>query len=545
MSMNSLRSRCRDVSSVLVASPRCRCGAACRASTGLAQDPVPDLRAAAGAAGGAQARTRRRPPPRVRHREGDSRRSASARGRRTRTSGSARSRRSSPSSRRRPRRRGRRSADRRTTSALAIAGASLAYAVEQDPKYLTDRQGVDARGHRLRALGLHVQQAQHRPRGGPSALRDRLGVRPAVRRVDARRARAHPARRSSATPRSCTTRSRPKPGRRFNFTQNHDFIPTAGLAVAALALMGESPDAPKWAALARAHHHRAGQLLSPDGYYYEGMEYWIFSTPWLVHFLDAWEHSTGESLWERGQFRNWKHLVAHIVLPDGQTVFDFGDIWQGPLTRAKQGEDYAREYPGGHAARATSTCSTAWPRGSRTRRRRPSPTALRGVRPHQPRGVLDAAVARSRAGRRAHEPTSRSPITSRTRAWCSTGPRGTPTPPPSPSRPARRKGIASTALLAQVPEWRLSSGHAHPDAGSFIIWAAGPVPDGRHRLRRPAAGAAPQHDHRRRPRAGRRGRARRVARRSDQAALDAIRITRLRWREPRRPNRGRGGRRVS
>ena len=73
----------------------------------------------------------------------------------------------------------------------------------------------------------------------------------------------------------------------------------AGLAVAALALMGESADAPKWAALARAHHHRAGQLLSPDGYYYESMEYWIFSAPWLVHFLDAWEHATGESLWDR------------------------------------------------------------------------------------------------------------------------------------------------------------------------------------------------------------------------------------------------------
>jgi hypothetical protein len=35
------------------------------------------------------------------------------------------------------------------------------------------------------------------------------------------------------------------------------------------------------------------------------------------------------------------------MLPDGQTVFDFGDIWQGPLTRARQGDDYAREYPTG------------------------------------------------------------------------------------------------------------------------------------------------------------------------------------------------------
>jgi len=70
-----------------------------------------------------------------------------------------------------------------------------------------------------------------------------------------------------------------KPKRTLRFTQNHDFIPTAGLAVTALALMGESKDAERWASLARAHHHRTGQLLSPDGYYYEGMEYWIFSTP--------------------------------------------------------------------------------------------------------------------------------------------------------------------------------------------------------------------------------------------------------------------------
>ena len=65
---------------------------------------------------------------------------------------------------------------------------------------------------------------------------------------------------------------------------------------------------------------RAGQLLSPDGYYYEGFEYWIFSTPWLVHFLDAWEHSTGESLWNRDVFRNWKTYLAHTLLPDGQNV---------------------------------------------------------------------------------------------------------------------------------------------------------------------------------------------------------------------------------
>ena len=132
--------------------------------------------------------------------------------------------------------------------------------------------------------------------------------------------------------------------------------------VTALALMGESKDAERWAALARAHHHRAGQLLSPDGYYYEGMEYWIFSTPWLVHFLDAWEHSTGESLWERDVFRNWKTYLAHTLLPDGQTVVDFGDIWEGALTRARPARITSARIPAARC-RVTTTSCTAWPRG--------------------------------------------------------------------------------------------------------------------------------------------------------------------------------------
>jgi hypothetical protein len=35
------------------------------------------------------------------------------------------------------------------------------------------------------------------------------------------------------------------------------------------------------------------------------------------------------------------------------------------------------------------------------------------------------------------------------------------------------EGHRVAALLPRIPEWRLSSGHAHPDANSFIIWANG------------------------------------------------------------------------
>jgi hypothetical protein len=263
----------------------------------------------------------------------------------------------------------------------------------------------------------------------------------------------------------------PAPGKTMKFTQNHDSIPTSGLAVTALALMGESKDAERWAALARAHHHRAGQLLSPDGYYYEGMEYWIFSTPWLVHFLDAWEHATGESLWDRGVFRNWKTYLAHSLLPDGQNVFDFGDIWEGPLTRAKEGADYERAFPNGtlqsnfnvmyrvaarfkdpeaqaiaqrYADFGHSNLEEFWSLLWRDPALKPAPMSAfplqhhfkdMGVYFHRTSWEKDALAFAFKAG------------------------------PP--------EGHRTTALLPKLPEWSLDSGHAHPDAGSFIIWANG------------------------------------------------------------------------
>ena len=266
----------------------------------------------------------------------------------------------------------------------------------------------------------------------------------------------------------------PSPKRtRFEFTQNHNFIPTAGLGVAALALLGESPEAERWAAAAYAHHHRANQLLSPDGYYFEGIEYWIFSAPWLVHFADAWEHATGESLWELGPYRHWKLYVAHVLLPNGQDAFDFGDAWEGPLTRERRGEEIARLYPGG----------TLQSNANLLYRRRRAPARPRDagggrplprVRPHEPRGALDAAVAgrkpRGRAYRRSlplrHRFQDSGVVFFRTSwekdalAFALQG-------------RARPRATARRGCSRAVPEWRQSTGHSHPDAGSFIVWAGG------------------------------------------------------------------------
>ena len=265
---------------------------------------------------------------------------------------------------------------------------------------------------------------------------------------------------------------RPGGGQRgFSFTQNHNFIPTAGLAVTALALMGESADAPKWAALARAHHHRAGQLLSPDGYYYEGMEYWIFSAPWLVHFLDAWEHSTGESLWSSAQINHWKYYLAHVLLPDGQNVFDFGDIWEGPLTRARGGAEYDRIYPGGTLQ---SNFNALYRVAARLQDREAQAVAARyasfkhsNLEEYMTLLWRDPQLRRRRWRRFRWSTTSTdSGVVFARTSWESDATAfAFKAGPPEGHRVAR--------LLPKIPEWKLSSGHAHPDANSFIIWARG------------------------------------------------------------------------
>jgi hypothetical protein len=352
--------------------------------------------------------------------------------------------------------------------AFAIAGVSLAYAVERKPEYLAaakrwmlaaidyepwgytfNKPNVDlAAGHLLYAVGW-AYDLLYQDLTPDERLRIRASLERHARLVYEYFAPGGPQ-------------------AHFSFTQNHNFIPTAGLAVAALALMGESPDAARWAALARAHHHRAGQLLSPDGYYYEGMEYWIFSAPWLVHFLEAWEHATGESLWNRDLFRNWKYYLAHVLLPDGQSVFDFGDIWEGPLTRARRGADYARAYPGGTLQ---SNYNVLYAVAARLRDPEAQSVAhryasFRHTNLEEYMTLLwrdDSLNPASTALPLAHHFADSGVVFART-SWDADA-----TAFAFKAGPPEGHRVAS--LLPKIPEWRLSSGHAHPDANSFIIWA--------------------------------------------------------------------------
>ena len=264
---------------------------------------------------------------------------------------------------------------------------------------------------------------------------------------------------------------KPKPGRTFAYSQNHTFIPISGLAAAAYALYDETPEAPAWASLTRAIYDRVLATYSQDGYYYEGFEYWIFSTPWLVHYLDAHLHSTGEDLYDQAGFRLMHQYVAHSMLPDGNYVFDFGDVFEGPLTRAGLGEDYPRTHPEGHFY-------TNYNLLYRLAQRFQSGEAQGVAEWLKQFGQVNAEEFWSLIWYDAKlKPVSierqtpwhyfpdhdvfywRSDWSKNATAFAfKCGP---------------PEGHHTDALLQQFPDWRLSSGHAHPDANSFIIFARG------------------------------------------------------------------------
>src|SRR5436190_6134279 len=354
--------------------------------------------------------------------------------------------------------------------AIAIAEAAFIYKIEGDKKYLdaarkymdaavsydiwgyaSNKPNVDlAAGHLLYGLGWGYDLLYH-------DLTDQERARYREKLIKQARLLAD--------------YFKPKPGKTFAYSQNHTFIPIAGLGVAAYALYDETPEAPEWARLARAIFDRALATYSQDGYYYEGFEYWIFSTPWLVHYMDAQAHATGEDLYDRPGFRLMHEYVAHSMLPSGDYIFDFGDVFEGALTRAHKGDEYPRTHPQGHF---NSNYNLLY----RIAQRFQSGEA-QGVADWLKRcGHVNAEDFWSLVWYDAKLPSV--PI-EKQQAW-----HYFPDHDVFYWRSAWTKDATAFAfkcgppeghhadpLLKQFPDWRLSSGHAHPDANSFIIFARG------------------------------------------------------------------------
>jgi hypothetical protein len=263
----------------------------------------------------------------------------------------------------------------------------------------------------------------------------------------------------------------PRPGRRWAYSQNHTFIPMAGLAVAAYAVYGEVPEAAQWAALSRAIYSRTLATYSKDGYYYEGYEYWIFATPWIIHYLDVARHAAGDDLFDQPGLRLMHLYAAHALLPGGQSVFDFGDVYDGPETRARKGNDYERSHPGGHF-------ETNYNLLYDLARRFQSPD-IEGIADWMKSlGQTSQEEWWTLAWRDPHlasTPIAKFPpyhfFPDHGVAFWRTGWDAQATAVAFKCGPP--EGHADAAYAAAHPDWRLEDGHTHPDVNSFILFAHG------------------------------------------------------------------------
>ncbi|MGH9900881.1 MAG: heparinase II/III domain-containing protein, partial [Pyrinomonadaceae bacterium] len=193
--------------------------------------------------------------------------------------------------------------------------------------------------------------------------------------------------------------------------------------------------------------------------------------PWIVHYLDAHAHATGEDLWDHPGLRQMHKYVAHSTLPSGQYVFDFGDIFEGPLTRAGRGEEHKRTHPGG---RFHTNYNILYRVASRFRDAEAQGVAawLAG---------FNQVNAEDYWSLLWYDPRLPATPMEKQQPWHYFADHGvvywrdgwTPAATAFAFKAGPPEGHHTTALLARFPDWHLSSGHAHPDANSFIIYARG------------------------------------------------------------------------
>jgi hypothetical protein len=181
---------------------------------------------------------------------------------------------------------------------------------------------------------------------------------------------------------------------------------------------------------------------------------------------------TGEDLYKTTTGLKLAHeYVAHATLPGGEFNFDFGDIYSGPITRSRNGDDYERERIDGHFRTNYNILYNLANRYG-------NPDAQGVANWLKSKGQVNAEEFWTFIW---YNPTIKSTSIERQPKWhyfpdhevvyWRSGWDDNATAFAFKAGPP--EGHAAAAKLKLFPDWRLSSGHAHPDAGSFIIWSRG------------------------------------------------------------------------
>lgn len=258
-----------------------------------------------------------------------------------------------------------------------------------------------------------------------------------------------------------------KKGKRYTYSQNHTWIPMAGLAIAAYALIDESDEAKDWARLSRAVFSRTMLTFGTDGYFYESFHYFGFAFRWMIRYFDAHLAATGENLYEpiKQKFAPMKYFAMHSILPDRENVFDFADVGDGALNRngTRRREKLYGEYDILYRFAGIYQDAQAQTIGDFIRK-----DTTFGTR--EPMWAFINHDANLKPAALSEIPTQVYFSDNDTAFWRSDW---TKNATAFAFRCAPPEGHTAAKLAGQISDWRENTGHAHPDANSFIIYAKG------------------------------------------------------------------------
>ena len=103
---------------------------------------------------------------------------------------------------------------------------------------------------------------------------------------------------------------------------HHDhWIPVGGYGEAALALLGEVPQAGRWAAGAKTDFDFALSWFGADGAWHEGVADWCYAVAPLLWFYGAWQSVVGENLHDVPWIRNTAAYRLYHWLPDDSYIY--------------------------------------------------------------------------------------------------------------------------------------------------------------------------------------------------------------------------------
>lgn len=245
----------------------------------------------------------------------------------------------------------------------------------------------------------------------------------------------------------------------ITYDQNHTYVPIISLIATALAIGEREKEAASWLSFGHEIMRRCRMVLTPDGYYYEGTGYWEYAFHWHIRYADLISRATGEEAFSLPIFKNQYNYLLHHGLPGGK-MFDIGDTGKGATTRGEA-------HRSGRKHMIYRLASVFKDRNAQA--------AADMFMKHK--GEVDAPSmyflwydqsvkpAPVKSLPTFHHFTDYGIVSWRS-SWqddasvylfhCG---------PPV--------GYSSEAVLEKLPDWRMNTGHVHPDVGAFWMYAKG------------------------------------------------------------------------